>query len=397
MIDQAESDSEQAGDWIGLRIDRTHARPCGHRGIVGERYGDDRVRRRSPQDLGRNVKPRVAPILSGDGEDRLSCLHHLARFGRSSGNRPSDVGLELGEAQPVLRDVHLRGRVVDPRLRRLQGLLRRIEDRPRGEASLHQVVLAIEIVLRLDYLTARGVERRLRRAHAIELVLRIELRQHLIGLDLVADAALPLDDPSADAKGEVHLVFGADVPGELDRLADLALLNGDGAHRAGLGRFGLGLLIAASRKQAERENVDKRANASARWRMSGEWSQGESSHGRRARAYRAAVEGATIRETRRSAPSPRMRSAMATAASAPMPSTTAVASSTAPMAATVDTPVNVSIHMHVPIDMDLSIHVNVPVDVDVPVVPAVPTGAAAPADPTIPRESASVPARASPG
>ncbi len=109
------------------------------------------------------------------------------RLGGSGGDRPRNVGPELGEAQPILRNVQLRSRVVDPRLRRLQRPLRRIENRPRGEASLHQVVLAVEIVLRLDFLAARRVERRLRRTHAILLILRIELRQHLIRLDLVAD------------------------------------------------------------------------------------------------------------------------------------------------------------------------------------------------------------------
>ena len=108
----------------------------------------------------------------------------------------------------------MRGRVVDPRLRRLQSLLRRIEDRARCEAALHQVILAVEIVLRLGCLGIGGGERGLRRAQPVEFVLRIELGQHLIGLDLVADLALPLDDPSADPEGEIHLVFGPDVAGE---------------------------------------------------------------------------------------------------------------------------------------------------------------------------------------
>ena len=216
------------------------------------------------KNLSRNVEHGVAPILARDGEDRLSRLHHLARFGGSGGDRPLDVGFKLGEAQPVLSDVQLRRRVVDARLRRLQRLLRGIEDRAGGEASLHQVILAIEIVLRLDLLAARGVERRLRRAHGIELVLRVELRQHLIRLDLVADLALSLDDPSADAEGEVHLIFGADVPGERDRVANLALFDGDGADRARLRRLGLGFLIAAGHEQPERDNAATSAQTGLR-------------------------------------------------------------------------------------------------------------------------------------
>jgi hypothetical protein len=48
MIDEAEPHPEEAGDRIGLRIDRAHARLCGHRRVVGERNGDDRIRRRPP-------------------------------------------------------------------------------------------------------------------------------------------------------------------------------------------------------------------------------------------------------------------------------------------------------------------------------------------------------------
>ena len=141
------------------------------------------------------------------------------------------------------------------------------------------MVLAVESVLRLDLLALGGVERRLRRAERVEFVLRIELRQHLVRLDLVADLALPLDDPSANAKGEVHLVFSADIPGELDRVADRAFFDRDGADRTGQRRFGLGFLIAAGREQGERQGADERANGSARLRMRGASSQGESSHG----------------------------------------------------------------------------------------------------------------------
>ena len=261
-------------------------------------------RRRGAENLGRNVEHGVAPVLPGDSEDRLARLHHLAQFGGSRRDRPLDVGLELGEAHPVLGDVELGGRVVDSRLRGRQPLICCIEIRPGGEAPLHEVVLTVEIVLRLDLLGPRGGERRLRRAERIEFVLRIEFRQHLVRLDLVADPALPLDDPPADAEGEIDLVFGPDIAGEHDRIANHALFDSDSADRARLRRFGLGFLIAASREHGERENADKRANA--RLSISGAWSQGESSHGHRAGAYRARAEGATIRDVGRSALSRRM-------------------------------------------------------------------------------------------
>ena len=123
MIDQAEPHLEGAGDRIGLRIDGPHARLGGHRRVVGERDRDRRVSGRGAQNMGRNVEHGVAPVLPGDGEDRLARLHHLARFGGTRGDRPRDIGFELGEAHPVLGDVELRARVVDPGLRRLQPLV----------------------------------------------------------------------------------------------------------------------------------------------------------------------------------------------------------------------------------------------------------------------------------
>ena len=137
---------------------------------------------------------------------------------------------------------------------------------------------------------------------AIELVLWIEFRQHLIRLDLVADPALALDDPSADAEGEVDLVFGADVAGETDRFANLALLDGDSADRARLWRLGLGLLIAAGDEQRESRCGDERADAPPR--------RGSGLHRAKANPLTdnaavligRALEGATIRKAVRSAP-----------------------------------------------------------------------------------------------
>src|SRR4029077_18270926 len=116
-----------------------------------------------------------------------------------------------------------------------------------------------------------------------------------------------------------------------------AFFNRDGADRAGLRRFGLGFLIAASCEQGEPKGADERrggparrgerADGPARWRKSGGWSQGESSHGRCSRAYRARAGGATIRNAARCALSPRMRSAAVAAA----PGAMAAATMTAPV------------------------------------------------------------------
>ena len=86
---------------------------------------------------GRNVEHRVAPALAREVKIGWPGLNHLTRLGGSGGDRSLDIGLKFGEANPVLGDVELRGRIVDPRLRCLQGLLRRIEIRSGGEAALH--------------------------------------------------------------------------------------------------------------------------------------------------------------------------------------------------------------------------------------------------------------------
>src|SRR5580698_4089816 len=414
MIDKAEPHLECACDRISLWRHGPHARFCGDRWIVGERNGDRRVAGRGAENLGWNVEHGVAPVRPRDGEDRLSRLHNLTRLGGSRRDRALDIGPELGEADPILGNVELRGRIVDPGLRRLQRLLCRIEVRPGGEAALHQVVLAIEGVLRLDLLGLRGGQRRLRRAQRVELVLRIELRQHLIWLDLVADLALPFDNPPANAEGEVHLVFSADVACELDRIADRALFHRDRADRTGQRGLGLRLLIAASHEQGERQGADQRANTSARWRLRGAWGQNKSSHGQRARAYRAYAAGATIRNPARCALSPRMRSAAVVASTASVAAAVStamaaaartmsaavpgsVAAATGAMSAAMTRPVVAGAMSRGPVDVDVPIDMNIPIDVEVAVVPVVPAGSAAPADSTRPRVAAPVPAGASPG
>ena len=128
----------------------------------------------------------------------------------------------------------LRLRVIDPRLRGAQVLLRLIEQRPRRKSAVHQLALAIELIARLDQLPFGRGKRRLRRAQRVQFVLRIELGQHLIRLDMVADVGQPFDDAPADAEGERRLVFGLDLSGEDDRVADFALRDRDRAHRARL-------------------------------------------------------------------------------------------------------------------------------------------------------------------
>ena len=83
-----------------------------------------------------------------------------------------------------------------------------------------------------------------RRAQGVQLVSRIEFRQHLIGLDAIAHARLPFDDPSPDPKRERDLLFSQNLPCKQDRLAKLAFSCDHGAHRTRRRRPSGGLLLA---------------------------------------------------------------------------------------------------------------------------------------------------------
>ena len=135
------------------------------------------------------------------------------------------------------------------------------------------MVLTVEIVLRFHLLGPRGGERRLRRAERVEFVLRIEFRQHLVRLDLVADPALALDDPPADPEGEIDLVLSPDIAGQDHQISHHALFHRDGADRARLGWLGLGFLIAPRQQKRQRGGYDERAGEAARCRMRGAWGQ----------------------------------------------------------------------------------------------------------------------------
>ena len=183
-------------------------------------------------------------------------LHDLAGFGGSRRDRAGDTRPQRRVAHAVLGDVQLRLGVVDVGLRRAQRLLGLVEQDLRGEALRQEGLLAIEGIARLHELAFRGRERGLCRAQGVQLVLRIELRQHLIGLDASADIDHSFDDAAADAEGQRRLVLGADLPGEHDRLAGAALLRSDRAHRPRLDGLGLGLAFAA-RQQAGRRNQNQ--------------------------------------------------------------------------------------------------------------------------------------------
>ena len=181
-------------------------------------------------------------------------LHDFAGFRRACGDRARNAGLELGVADAVLGDLQLGLGIVDLRLRGPQPLLRLVEQHLGGEALRQQGFLAVEGVAGLDQAAFCSRERGLGRPQGVQLILRVELGKHLVGLDAISDIGRSFDDAAADPEGERRFVLGADLAGEHDGFLRSALLGRDGANRPRFHRLGFGLPLAAA--QHDRRNRD---------------------------------------------------------------------------------------------------------------------------------------------
>jgi hypothetical protein len=89
-------------------------------------------------------------------------------------------------------------------------------------------------------------------AQGVELILRIEFCDDLIGLDPVADVDGSLDHASADTKGQACLVLGLDASRQCDRLADLAFGDRYGPNRTNLRRRNFGVRPAGRKENRRR-------------------------------------------------------------------------------------------------------------------------------------------------
>src|SRR5262249_32951011 len=143
-------------------------------------------------------------------------------------------------------------RIVDTGLRGPQSLLRLVEQDLGGEAALEQRLLAIEVVADFHQLSLCRGKRRLGRPQGVELVLRVEPRQHLIRLDLFADVGAPSEDAAADTERQRGLVLGADLSRQNDLLANMPLLGGRGPNWARRRRIGLGSRLATGEQDRDR-------------------------------------------------------------------------------------------------------------------------------------------------
>ncbi len=188
-VDQADTDTEGPGDGIGLGIHLPDPAGGGDGRIVGQRHHDLGIGWRRADHLRGYVEHGVTAILPGDLKYRLSRLDDFACLRHARGDRPCDPCFELGVADAVLGDVQLGLGIVELRLSRAQGLLRPVVQGLGREALGQQDLLLFEGVARLGQAAFGGRERRLGRPQGVQLVLRIELGEHLVGLDAVADVA----------------------------------------------------------------------------------------------------------------------------------------------------------------------------------------------------------------
>ena len=127
---------------------------------------------------------------------------------------PSTSARKLGVAEAIPGGTAARLRRVDLRLRGLQLLLRLLVLHARGEASRQQLALPGFRLLRLRQHRLRGDELGFGGAQRVQFVLRVDPRHHLAGGDPVADGDPPLDQLAIDAKREIALFLGTDLPGQ---------------------------------------------------------------------------------------------------------------------------------------------------------------------------------------
>src|SRR5208283_5453836 len=146
---------------------------------------------------------RITVAVLRQGEDWLSCLHHLTGLETARGNHARGAGAELGVAERIVRRAQLSLRGLKGAFGAAQRFLRLIEGHLGGETVDEQGLLPIKV--RLCY-AQLGLRRSFRGGRGINIGLllgRIEPRQDVASIDVGADIDKAREDAATYAKREI--------------------------------------------------------------------------------------------------------------------------------------------------------------------------------------------------
>ena len=186
-IRQADLDFERSRDRIGLCRDLANTPSRRHLRIVCQADGDLQIGRRGSDQLSGNIEHRVTAVLPRNPCNHLPGLNDLAGRRTCRGDLARRVGSEFGEADEVVGGAQLGLRRVDLRLGGLLRLRRHLEIGARGPPLCQQRLLTFVVIARLRQLALRGGKGRLCLPQRVQLVLRLQSRQQLSGLNPIAD------------------------------------------------------------------------------------------------------------------------------------------------------------------------------------------------------------------
>ena len=230
-IGEPDPDAKGAGDRVGLRRDLAHA--ALRRDVRIRRQGDDDTRagRRRAQEVGRHLEDGLASFAPDKLDDHPAGRDDFAGFGSDCRDEARRIGPEHGEADDGFGGVHMRLGGLDLSSRRNPRLLGILEIGARRHSALEEMALPLVVIFGLAQNALRLRQRRLRAAQFVELVLRVEARQHLPVLHRRPDSDKSLGKPAADAEGERGAVLRFDMSGEGDVRRGGRSLDRDGPDR----------------------------------------------------------------------------------------------------------------------------------------------------------------------
>ena len=191
-----------------MRCDLANASVSDDRRVVREVDRNLRIAGCCSQQLRGYVEDRVASAFTSKADDDLAGLDDFAGARPCFGDDARRVCPEFGEAHQVVGCLQLGLGGIDLGLRRLTGLFGLVEIHPGGPALRQQRFLSFEVIASLGQLALRSREGRLRLSQRVQLILRLQARQHLARLNGIAEAGVVFDDAARDAGSKRSLVLG---------------------------------------------------------------------------------------------------------------------------------------------------------------------------------------------